>query len=563
MKVELARTRLKVSLPYNEHLVAMIAQVPGRTFNKKSKTWSVPVVHVKDVVEALGPFGCEFSDKVVELYRDQVKFFQKITRLKEGRFTEVETQLLDKTDIPMYAYQRRGAGFMCAVNGLLGDQPGLGKTIQVIAGTQLKQSKKVLIFCPSVIRSTWEEELQKWSPDSTFVVVKGNPKQRLALYKTDVTYYILNYELVLRDLPILKSMEWDDIVCDESTVLANHTAKTTKAIKKLKPLRKTAMTGTPLSNKPDDLWSPMDWLQPGLLGSYLEFVEKYCTTNRYGSVAGYKNLDKLSKIIEPYMLRRLKSEVLKDLPPKIYKNIRVDFTSEERRMYDNFENALTDELKLQGVDNTRNLNSALVKMTRLSQLADSGELVTGEKHGSKLDGLKSLLAILLEDPDTKTIIFTGYAAMAKILERELTKYNPLCIAGYVNDDDRTKNRHTFQEDNKHQIMIMTSAGNMGLNLQRASSVIHYDLPWSISGAEQREDRAHRNGQTGSVVVYRMLVKDTIDEYKLFKLQGKKNYSDTVLGDKAVDTSGSEVDVDSLNAESYMEWCTKVTKRDNI
>lgn len=535
MKVTLSKTSLLISLDYySPQVIAVLGLFSGRKYNVKTKVWAVPHIHVQKLVDVLGPFGFHFSDGVVDMYKTTIIKIKKTTRIKTEGLNSTEQHAVNNLELPLYIYQQKGAGFLAtSTSALIGDQPGTGKTIQTVSMTRLKNAKKVLIFCPVSMKQTWFEEIAKWSPGSTAVIVGGTPTQRLEQWAQDVTYYICNYHLLLRDLDSMQLKQWDYILADEATSLANPKSKTVHNLKKIKSVGKIAMTGTPLSNKVEDVWSIFDWTHPGLLGSYWQFLDEYCTKDKFGSVTGYKNLQKLQQILEPYMIRRLKRDVLTELPPKLYNNIYVDFTPDEQKLY----NAIVDEcmleLKESGMMNQNNLSQAIVKLVRLSQMADSAELITGERVSSKCDALKELLEVALANGE-KALIFTQFKEMALILERELAQYKPLMIAGGVSAEDRDKNRVMFQEDDEHKILIMTSAGSMGLNLQRASVVVHYDMPWSIAMTEQREDRAHRNGQLGNVTVYRMLVRDSIDEYKLKVLHKKKDTSDIVLGDSDVD-----------------------------
>jgi SNF2 family DNA or RNA helicase len=534
MLVEKEKNNLVISFVFNPYLVTIVGSFDGRKFDNKKKRWTVPLVHTVHVVDTLGKSGFRFTDEVIEVYKEKVHLTQKIHRLKEGIFKTIEKKMLDELSMPFYMYQRIGAGFLTASSSsLLGDQPGLGKTMQSIGSTLLKNSKKTLIFCPVSVKKTWQEELEKWAPDKTSVIVGGTPKQRQEQWNTDVQYYICNYHLLQRDIKFMKLINWDFIIADEATSISNPKALTSKNLKKLKTKNKIALTGTPLSNSVEDVWSIIEWIQPGLLGTYWQFIDEYCMKDKYNAITGYKNLTKLKQKIEPFMLRRLKKDVLTELPDKTYENIYVEFTPEEQALYEAIKEETMDKLKAEGMFDKNNLSSALVKIVRLKQMADSCELINGSQTSSKLDALKELLQVVLSG-DEKAIVFTTFREMAVILMRELEQYHPLLIAGGVSPEERDANRLTFNTDEEHKLLIMTSAGSMGLNLQRASNVIHYDLPWSIASTEQREDRAHRHGQKRNVTIYRMLVQNSIDEYILQVLHGKKDVADIVLGDRDQD-----------------------------
>ena len=536
MLVERTDKHLIIKFPFNPVLVAIVGTFEGRTFDTKKKHWTVPLVHTVATVESLGKLGFSFSAGVVELYQAHKLRATKVERMKAGNFKESEKKMLEELGIPFFNYQKSGSGFMVvAESSLLGDQPGLGKTLQSIGSVRLKKSKRTLIFCPVVMKKSWQEEIAKWHPGATSIIVGGTPQQRLKQWDTEVDYHISNYHLLLRDIKLMKKIPWDSIIADEATAVANPKSKTAKELKKLKAPHKVALTGTPLSNSVEDVWSIMDWVQPGLLGSFWQFTEEYCCKDDNNAIVSYKNLNKLKEKIAPFMLRRLKKDVLTELPPKLYENIHIEFSDEERKLYNAIKEETLDELAKAKMFDSSNLDSALVKMIRMKQMTGSSELINGVNTSSKLTALKELLSVIMQN-DEKTIVFTQFREMAVILMRELASYKPLLIAGGVKDDERDENRHAFNTDDEHRLLIMTSAGNMGLNLQRASIVIHYDLPWSMAMAEQREDRAHRNGQTRNVLVYRLLVEDSIDEYNLLVLNRKKVTSDSVLGDNDAETA---------------------------
>lgn len=534
MKVSLEKNKLAIEFAYNPIIVAVVTILEGRVFDAKTKKWYVPPILVKETCDILVQYGFSFTADVIELYKARLIFHKKIERLKKGDFKDSEKELLSKLQLPLYTYQQIGAGYLTGVkSGLIGDQPGLGKTIQTLATTELADCKKVLIFCPVSMKKTWQEEIEKWLPHKTSVIISGDVKQRDKLWKKEANYYICNYHLLLRDLKHMKKHKYDCILVDEATTISNPSSKTTKNLKKLKAQRRIAMTGTPLNNTLQDIWSIMDFCQPGLLGTFWQFTKEYCLRNEHNAITGFKNVQKLHEKISPFMLRRLKSDVLQELPPKVFENIWVELSSEERHMYDVIRRGLKDELRTIDMFDKKYLSKALVKMVRLKQMACSMELINGKRVSAKTDALKELLATLLANGE-KTIVFTAFKEMAVLLMRDLAEYKPLLIAGGVSQEERDANRHMFNNDDEHKILIMTSAGAMGLNLQRASSVIHFDLPWSISVLEQREDRAHRHGQKKSVTVYRMLVEDSIDEYILKVLHAKKGVSNDVLGDEEID-----------------------------
>jgi SNF2 family DNA or RNA helicase len=531
MTISKKKNKLLISFDYSPVLVEVMRALNERQFEPGEKIWSVPIANTVEVVDKLKPMGFKCSDDVLEEYNVRKARKKIIERVKNGDFNDAEKQLLEKIELPLYNYQKIGAGFVCAAQScLVGDQPGLGKTLQSLASVKIREAKKVLILCPSTLKDTWKEEIEKWMPKETFILIKGEKKARMKKWKEDKKFYIANYELLLKDINVINETYWDFVIADEATRISNPKSKTSKLIKKLNAKHKVPLSGTPMNNSIEDLWSIIDFCQPGLLGSYWQFTEKYCTKDRFGSISGYKNLDDLKARVKDVMIRRLKKDVLSELPDKVYETIYIEMTEKERMLYNAIKREIMDYLKDNGMKDRRGLKNVLTKMIRLRQAVDAEELITGEGGSSKLDALKELVKELTSNEE-KVLIFTQFREMALILMRELKEYNPLLIAGGVDEDMRTENRKKFTESENHPVMVLTEAGAFGLNLQAATAVIHYDLPWSISKVEQREDRAHRAGQKNCVTVYTLIVKDSIDEYVKRVLFKKQQVSEKVLGDK--------------------------------
>ena len=317
-----------------------------------------------------------------------------------------------------------------------------------------------------------------------------------------------------------------DIICaDECTRVSNPKAKMTKAIFKIKAKNRIAMTGTPINNSVQDLWAPMNFINPGEGGSWWSFRERYLITDFWNAVVSYKNLNEIKTKLQRIMIRRTKVEVLKELPPKLCEDIFFNLSSSEQKYY----NTIKEEMIVEIMGNKVTAENALTKMIRLKQMTGSIELLGGEKKSSKIDALKELLKDITSNG--KVIVFTQFAKLARILERELSGYNPLVISGEVKNNLRQGIIDDFNNKEEHKILIMTEAGAYGLNVQSANYVIHVDLSWSISKMIQREDRAHRVGQKKNVTVYTLMARHTIDEYIRSVVWKKKQMSDFLVDNR--------------------------------
>jgi SNF2 family DNA or RNA helicase len=544
------KENLIIEFGYNPSIINIVSRIDGRKYNSKRKNWIIPKLQILKTIDSLKNFDFEISENILKEYQFAKKRKEKINKLKKGIFNEKENEIFEKLNLPLFEFQKIGIAFVCATGScLLCDEPGLGKTLQALTVTRIKNSKKVLIVCPATLKLSWKEEIEKWFPDFVVNIIEGTKEKRTEKWNKESNYYLMNYEQLLKDIEEIKKIKWDYIIADEATRISNNTTKQTELIKTIYSKNKIAMTGTPLNNAIEDIWSLVDFCQPKLLGKYYSFVDKYCTKDNFkikyvdketgrtkerkiSKISGYKNITELKEILNDVMLRRRKEEVLHELPDKLYENIYIDFSKEEKNIYKTVKERIIEELKEYQLDRVLNdsiNNIALTKILRLSQVADSLKILSNIDFSSKTNALKELLKDILHD-NSKAIIFTRFSEMANILIKELKEYCPLLISGDVDNETRQENVSKLRNIDEHKIIIMTEAGSMGLNLQRANYVIHYDLPWSISKLKQREDRAHRIGQQKNVTIFKLIVKDTIDEHVLKVLNKKESLAEKVLSD---------------------------------
>ncbi len=265
--------RLILRFNYDKKIVDAVKTIDGRIWNKDGKRWEAPKDNLEEVLEALVPIGFTLSDAVQKLEREAKEKNAFIDNIKSSIDQPYNGPL------PLYDFQRKGVSFLKSLPcALLADVPGLGKSIQTIGACE--DQGKVLVFVPASLKYSWEAEIKKWYPDDKIIILDGNKKERLAqwLWAKDKKYkwVIANYELLLHDFDLIKDYMWPVIVCDEATRISNPDAKTVRNLKQLNSMKRYALTGTPISNKPDDIWSIIDWLIPGYLGSYYQFKNKYC-----------------------------------------------------------------------------------------------------------------------------------------------------------------------------------------------------------------------------------------------------------------------------------------------
>lgn len=525
---------VKIQFKYNLLIKDAIKNLPGRKWDKENKWWTLPVnIKLLASLDILKRMNFEILAEVYSVLGSLDVREERLDNLAHASNAEFVTEL------PLLPYQRAGAEFLReAGSAVLGDDVGLGKTIQTLAVIESRpEVKKVLVFCPSVLKYQWANEIVKFL-GSNFSdgerrykftqVIDGNGAQRAKQWANawPYKYYICNYELLLRDIEFMKLIQWDYIVADEATKISNPHAKSSKAIKDLPAKYRLALTGTPISNRADDVWNVVDFVQPGVLGSYNEFVDKYCFRGQFNEILSYSNLEELAKELKRFMIRRMKVDVLKELPEKRIIDVPFKLTDIEQVLYNKIREEILFDIEhtdINKINNPMTIQMMIVKMLRLRQLVDSMELLGEQKISSKLELLQELLKEL---DGKKIIIFSEFSEMVKILKREIDR--SVAIYGEIDNQARQVIVEKFNTDPECKILILSAAGQFGLNLQAAEVVIHYDQPFSYAKLIQREGRAHRMGQKNTVLIYNLL---TAIDNKIKKIiDNKVKLSGEVLGD---------------------------------
>jgi len=434
-----ANNAIEILFRFDPKIVSFVKGLEGRKFNPASKTWFIPLAGSSVSLEQLERKGFQIDPVLLEELKNDQKVVAEAEAIAVMDDTEFETPL------PLFPYQKVGASFLYRIgSGLMGDEMGLGKTIQSLAVCEKAKAEKVLIFCPASVKWQWAGEIEKFlypqgAPEGEIVVVEGNKRTRDLILQdqivvrrenwqgkangwrksTGARFFIVNYELLLRNFDAMNCREWDIIIADEATKISNATAKQSKAIKRLRAKRKIAMTGTPVSNRANEEWNLIDFIAPGAFGNYYAFLQRYCLKNQWGGVFGYRNMEELRDKLKRYMIRRLKADVLPELPEKIMTDIPFDLSDEEKALYKKLKQEILFDIEhkdISKIENPMTIQYTLVKLLRLRQLADSTELLGHNTASSKLAVLKDLLAEALAGNDRKAIIFTQFGTMADILE---------------------------------------------------------------------------------------------------------------------------------------------------
>jgi superfamily II DNA or RNA helicase len=448
-----------------------------------------------------------------------------------------------KTDL--YPYQREGALFAVrAGRCLVGDDMGLGKTVQALAAAELMAKlfgiSKALIISPTSLKYQWKGEIEKFT-DRKATVIEGLNHQRRMLYQDNAFYKLLNYELVWRDMEVIRQWAPDLIILDEAQRIKNWKTRTAKYIKQLESSFAMVLTGTPIENRIEELHSIMEFVDRDHFGPLYRFLHTHQIVDEGGKVIGYRHLGSVRRSLEGIMIRRKKEDVLKQLPDRVEKHFFVPMTREQREIHDeNYDIVVRlvakwRRYKFLSEADQRRMQIAL-SMMRMA--ADNTYLVDKKTvHGPKLEELAVLLRELIIEGGEKVVIFSQWLRMTELVGRVLAENGIAYVHlnGMVPAKDRKELMTRFREDRGCMVFLSTDAGGVGLNLQSGSVVINMDIPWNPAVLEQRIGRVHRLGQRRQVRVVNFVTKASIEERILDLLRFKKS-----LFAGALDEGGEDV-----------------------
>ena len=486
----------------------------------------------------------ENSDKI---HSERDESFEKLIDTFDEKKNE-NYQLPEGIEAELRPYQMDGYRWAKLLSemgfgGILADDMGLGKTLQMIAFMKSKTNETHLVICPASLVYNWSAELQRFAPDMKVCMMVGNVSERRELIEKYQEYDVVvtSYDLLKRDIEMYVGKNFDCQIIDEAQNIKNPSTQVAKAVKSINSRTRFALTGTPIENRLSELWSIFEYLMPGYLYSYKHFKETF--EEKIISDAEKDNdnsIARLHAMISPFLLRRLKKDVLKELPDKIEKIVYSGFGQEQDKLYRAVEKNMIMSLQKK-TDSEFNESKLLIlaELTKLRQICcDPSLLYENYTNGSaKLDTCIELIESAVEGGH-KILLFSQFATMLKILEENLThrKIRTMTITGSTSKVKRRQLVDEFQAGGADVFLISLKAGGTGLNLTAADMVIHYDPWWNVAAQNQATDRAHRIGQENNVTVVKLIAKDTIEE-RILKLQDKKkDLADKIISEEGVGLS---------------------------
>lgn len=436
--------------------------------------------------------------------------------------------------------------------GILADDMGLGKSLQLLSFLYAKKQenggKPSLIVCPASLVYNWEDEVAKFVPEMKLQIIAGSISERAEKLETWESQDILitSYDLLKRDVDQYEGKQFFCQVLDEAQNIKNHATKAAKAVKQINAQVKFALTGTPIENRLSELWSIFDFLMPGILGSYRSFRSKYEVpiVQRQDEVTARR----LRRMVNPFLMRRLKKDVLKELPDKSETVVYSKLEGEQKELYRANAQKLLEMIKGSSPDSGTEKIKILAGLTRLRQLCCDPHLLYENYEGeaAKLDTCMELVRTAISGGH-KLLLFSQFTSMLAIIEKALREEGIAChvLTGATSKERRAELVKAFNRDDVPVFLISLKAGGTGLNLTAASIVIHFDPWWNLAAQNQATDRAHRIGQEKEVNVYKLIAQGTIEE-KIVKLQEtKEELSQKIITEESMAIS-------SLTREDFME-----------
>ena len=415
------------------------------------------------------------------------------------------------------------------LNGILADEMGLGKTIQALSAILSTTAGKVsLVICPKTLLYNWAAEIDKFHTNIPYAIVDGNKETRIEILSNpNVRLFIMSYSMVLGDIAYLKNMEFEWIVLDEAQNIKNVSAQRTSAIKKLNSKHRLALTGTPIENNLTELWSIFDFLNPGYLGTLNKFKQNYLPAE--GEIKARLSLQKM---VAPFLLRRVKKEVLLELPDKQEQISWCKLNTLQEKLYLQILDMVHKKLLPEGQEMQSYIH-ILAALTKLRQVCNHPHLANSDilaelEASSKLE---QLLELVTEATNAghKVLVFSQFVQMLSIIRKVFDAHS----LSYSYLDGQTKDRVTpikrFETNPDIKLFLISlKAGGTGLNLTAADTVILYDPWWNPMVENQAIDRTHRIGQTQKVQVFRLITKGTVEEKILQLQESKRELFDTVI-----------------------------------
>ena len=453
----------------------------------------------------------------------------------------------------------------CGFGGILADDMVLGKTLQVLSFLLSEKADgkhgddlRTIVICPASLVYNWKREIETYTKELTVAVINGTAEERAELIRSsaDADIWVTSYDLLKRDILNYENISFANEVIDEAQYIKNQNTQASQSVRLVNSSFRLALTGTPIENHLGELWSIMDYLMPGFLFNYTAFQKTYEVP--IVAMEDEKMRDRLRSMVHPFILRRMKKQVLKELPDKMEETVYVSMASDQKKLYTANAKKLKDELNsMSGSDFRSGKMQLLAQLTMLRELCCDPTLLYEDYKGSSAK-LEACLELIRQSIDGghKLLLFSQFTSMLDIICERLKKENIAYhrIDGSVSKEKRMQMVDSFANDDVPVFCISLKAGGTGLNLTAADIVIHYDPWWNQAAQDQATDRTHRIGQTRTVNVYELIAQDTIEERIQKIKESKTKLAEDILSGGEISSATFDKDeMLKLLGEGEDEW----------
>ena len=476
-------------------------------------------------------------------YKDAIDFIVDI-REKATRKKIVETYDDQKLDellkVSLYPYQKEGIRFAAkAGKAIIADEMGLGKTIQAIGTAELLRKEgrigSVLILCPTSLKYQWRSEIKKFT-DAEVYVIEGSHLKRKEAYNRPEPYKIISYNSAANDIKILGRLQTDMLIMDEVQRLKNWNTQISRAARKIESDYSVILSGTPLENKLDELYSIVEFVDNFRLAPYYLFKENHIITDETGKVLGYKNLNEIGKKLSDILIRRRKKDVKLQMPKRMDKNLFVPMTKEQMGMHAEWRfqvGILVQKWKKFHFLTDKDRKRLLMFLSQMRMVCDSTYILDQKtRYDTKVEECVNIISDIISEEGEKVVVFSQWERMTRLIAKELEKKEIgfEYLHGGVPSEKRKNLVDNFMNEPSSRVFLSTDAGSTGLNLQAAATIINIDLPWNPAVLEQRIGRIYRLGQQNNIQVINLVAPHSIEEGMLGKLRFKTSMFEGVLDD---------------------------------
>lgn len=531
------RNGRKVSLRIGSNHREEMEQLAKQYFDSHSHLRDEAFPIFDQFLSAAAHFDSDFR-----CYQDAIDFVvdrrENIRRCKlvEEKYNNEQLDIL--FDTQLYPYQKEGIRFAAkAGRAIIADEMGLGKTIQAIGTAELLLREgfvdNILIVCPTSLKYQWKREIERFTHREV-LVIEGLHTRRIEQYKMPQPYKIVSYNSVCNDLKVLRRMETDMVIMDEVQRLKNWDTQIARAARHINSQYTVLLSGTPLENKLEELYSIVELADQFALAPYYKFRNDHILCDETGKVIGYQNLNTIKKRLQHIMIRRRKSDVHLQLPGRMDQNLFVPMTKEQREMHEEFKSgvaALVLKWKRMHFLSEKDRKRLLLLLSQMRMVCDSTFILDQQsRYDTKIDELMNILDSYLVGGNGKVVVFSGWERMTRLVAQELTQRGVRFeyLHGGIPSAKRKDLVNNFTDQPDSRVFLSTDAGSTGLNLQAASLIVNLDLPWNPAVLEQRIARIYRIGQQRNIQVINLVSADSFEEQMIARLKFKSSLFEGAL-----------------------------------